>query len=496
MNQKIRNYQMYINGEFVESASKERAESRCPGDNEVIGTFPHGNEKDVDLAVAAAKAAFDNPEWSDVKNSVNRGRLLREIGQKLRDQIDKFAEIESLDSGKTITESSLIDVHQAADTFEYFADLSTSITGTVLPVPANVLDFTLREPLGVCGSISAWNFPIIFAAWKIAPALAAGNTVVYKPAELTSLSTLELTKIFDEVHLPAGVVNVVTGSGSRVGNAIASHPNIAKVSFTGSTKIGKMVQKAASDTLKKVTLELGGKSPNIVFDDASIDDAVSGSLNAIFFNAGECCIAGTRLLLHEAIYDKFLEKLVTRAKKIKVGHPLDWEARMGAIANRVQFEKIMEYIQWAKAQKYKILCGGDQPKPLPHPQGFYINPTIIEVPDNQSKLCQEEIFGPVLSVLKFSNEEEAVQIANDTPYGLASAVWTQNIKRGLRMAKKIKAGQVWINQYLTLSPLAPHGGYKQSGYGKDLSRYCLEEYTQIKNVYVDLEEGEYICLYE
>ncbi len=489
-------YLMFINGEFVPSQSGRVMESICPGDGKVIATFPQGNAADVNLAVQAAHEAFTQSDWSDVRNSIQRGKYLREIASKIRDQIDHLAELESLDSGKTITESNLIDVHNAADTFDYFADLATSISGEVLPVPANVLDFTLREPLGVCGAISAWNFPIIFAAWKIAPALAAGNTVVFKPAELTSLTSLELAKIFESVNLPAGVVNIVTGTGPEVGEAIVKHPQIAKVSFTGSTKIGKHVAELASQTLKKVTLELGGKSPNIVFADANINSAVSAALNGIFFNGGQCCIAGSRLLLHEAIYDEFITQLVDRAQKIKVGHPLDWEARMGAIANKAQHEKILSYIQWAKDQKYKILCGGGVPKELPDPNGFYIEPTIIEVPNNQSKICQEEIFGPVLSVLKFSDDEEALSIANDTPYGLAAALWTQDIKRALKLAKQIKAGQVWINQYLTLSPFAPHGGYKQSGYGKDLSKYCLQEYTQIKNIYVDLEDGEYICLYE
>lgn len=487
---------MYIGGEFVNSTSGIKLESRCPGNNEVIGLFPEAGVSEVNQAVDAAFDCFNDGEWSDVKNSVNRGRLLREIGAKLRDRVDEFAELESLDSGKTITESSLIDVHMAADTFEYYADLSSQIYGDVLPVPANVLDFTLREPLGVCGAIAAWNFPLLFAAWKIAPALATGNTVVYKPAELTSLSSLELCKIFDEVFLPAGTVNIVTGTGAIVGQAINDHPKISKVSFTGSTKVGKIIQERASKTLKKVTLELGGKSPNIVFSSADINNAVSGALNAVFFNGGQCCIAGTRLLLQDSIYDEFLEQLVQRAKKIKVGEPLDWDARMGPVISAHQRDQILNYIESARDEGCKILCGGGEPSEKPNPNGFYIEPTIIEVPNNQVTVCQEEIFGPVLSVLKFSDEEEALKIANDTEYGLASGVWTQDIKQAFRVGKKIQAGQVWINQYLTLSPFAPHGGYKKSGFGKDLSKYCLDEYTQIKNIFVDLEDGEYICLYE
>ena len=496
MSHEVQNYQMYINGEFVESQSGERSESICPADQSVLATFPKGNQEDVNLAVEAAHEAFENTDWGHVRNSVERGRLLREIGKRIREDLDRLSEIESLDTGKTITETHLIDVHMAADTFEYFADLSTQIYGEVMPVPADVLDFVLREPLGVCGAVSAWNFPIMFTAWKIAPALAAGNTTVFKPAELTSMTALELAKIFHEVGVPPGVINIVTGAGSKVGQAIAEHTKISKVSFTGSTEVGRNILKSAGSNLKKTTLELGGKSPNIVFADAEIHNAVSGALNAIFYNGGECCIAGSRLLLHEDIYEEFVEELVERAKKIKVGYPLDWDSRVGPMITRKHQDTVLSYIEWGKKNGMKLLCGGGKPKDPELAQGNYVEPTIFAADNNQLKLCQEEIFGPVLSILKFKDEAEALAMANDTIYGLASAVWTQDIKRGLRMAKKIKAGQVWINQYMLVSPFAPHGGYKQSGYGKDLSKYCLEEYTQLKNVYIDLSEDEFLSLYE
>ena len=493
---KIPHYPMYINGQFVEAASGETTQSLCPGDQKVLATFPRGNQKDVQEAAAAAQLAFQSTDWGSVRHSVERGRLLREVGKNIRERLDELAELESLDTGKTITETNLIDVHMAADTFEFFADLATQIEGTVVPVPAEVLDFTLREPLGVCGAIAAWNFPIMFCAWKIAPALATGNTMVYKPAELTSLSALRLAKIFQEVGLPPGTINIVTGSGSTVGQAIAQHPGIAKVSFTGSTEVGRNILNAAANNLKRTTLELGGKSPNIIFDDADLDRAVSGALTAIFYNGGECCIAGSRLLLQEKIYDKFVDQLVERTKKITLGHPLDWDARMGPMITAEHRKSVLEYIEWGKKNGMKLLTGGGIPKDPTLKNGNFIEPTIFAADNNNLKLCQEEIFGPVLVVLKFKEDEEAIRLANDTPYGLASAVWTNDIKRAFRVAKRINAGQVWINNYMMLNPWMPHGGFKQSGYGKDLSKFALEEYTRLKNIYVDLSEDEYLVLFD
>jgi len=496
MSQEIREYEMLIDGEFSPSSTGETSQSLCPADQSVIARFPRAGSEDVERAVQAARTAFESTDWGNTRNSVERGRLLREVGKRIRDNLDHFAEIEALDSGKTITETHLIDVHTAADTFEYFADLATQIYGEVLPVPAEALDLALREPLGVCGAIAAWNFPIMFTAWKIAPALAAGNTTVFKPAELTSMSALEMAKIFQEVQIPPGVVNIVTGAGSKIGHYLAEHRDVAKISFTGSTEVGRKILAAAGSNVKKTTLELGGKSPNIVFPDANLANAISGAMTAIFYNAGECCIAGSRLFLHEDIYDDFIEQMVERTQKIKVGHPLDWDSRMGPLVTPQHRTRVLSYVDWAKNNGLKLLCGGKIPDDPELAQGNYLEPTIFSAESNDLKICQEEVFGPVLSVLKFSDEAEVIQMANDSIYGLAAAVWTSDIKRALRMAKKIKAGQVWINQYMLVSPFAPHGGFKQSGYGKDLSKYCLEEYTQVKNIYIDLSEDEFLNLYD
>jgi acyl-CoA reductase-like NAD-dependent aldehyde dehydrogenase len=489
---------MYIGGEFVEAVDGRWSESICPADQKVIARFPKGNAKDVDRAVASARTAFDETDWGSLRNAQTRGELLRAVAAKIRERIDHLAECESLDSGKIIMETNLIDVNWAADTYDYFADQATNIYGEVLPVPTDCLDFTLREPLGVCSSIVAWNYPIMFVAWKVAPALAAGNTVVLKPAELTSVTALEMAKIFDEVGIPAGVVNVVTGPGSAVGNRLALHPDVDKISFTGSTEIGRQVMAAASVNCKHVTLELGGKSPNIVFDDAELDKAVSGALTGIFMNMGEACIAGSRLFLQEGIYDVFMERFLERVSRIKVGHPLDWEARQGALSSPGQLATVRGYIQKGLDEGAKLLAGGlDKPEVEGYPDGNWCYPTVFACDHDDYTIAREEIFGPVLTVFKFKGADEVVRRANDTIYGLAAAVWTSNVRTAINAARRLRAGQVWVNQYAIISAYSPHGGYKQSGFGKDLSKYALENYTQIKNVYIDTsEDEEIICLFE
>ncbi|MBI2900181.1 MAG: aldehyde dehydrogenase [Planctomycetes bacterium] len=489
---------MYIGGEFVEADRGERMESRCPADGELVGSFPKAGAKDVDRAVAAAKAAFETGTWSQNHASQERGEILRRIAQGIRARFDDFARIEALDSGKTITDVNLVDVHWAADCFDYFANLSTQVYGDVLPVPGDVLDVAVREPLGVCGAIVAWNYPIMFAAWKIAPSVATGNAMVFKPASLTSLSALELAKVIHEAGAPPGAVNIVTGPGPTIGKALCEHADVAKISFTGSTEVGKDVMRMSSSTVKKLTLELGGKSPHIFFGDvANFDAAVGSAILGIFFNAGQTCIAGSRVFVHESIYDRFREELLRRIALIPVGHCLDDAARMGSIISEAQMKTVLGYIEKGKTEGARLLCGGKRLTDGDLAKGWFVAPTVFECDHDRYTIVREEIFGPVLCLQRFSDEDEVVARANDTPYGLAGAVWTNDIKRAFRVAKRIKAGQVWINRYLMISNFAPHGGYKQSGFGKDLSRYALDAYTQVKNIYVELcgDDG-YISTFE
>jgi acyl-CoA reductase-like NAD-dependent aldehyde dehydrogenase len=498
MSEGIREYKMYIGGQFVEAKSGERMTSVCPADGKVIATFPKGSQEDVDIAVQAANDLFENSNWGKHHQSENRAQLLRAIAQGIRDKVNELAEIEVMDSGKTITDVTLADVHFAADCFDYYANLATQIYGEIIPVPGDVLDLALREPLGVCAAIVAWNYPIMFAAWKIAPCLATGNTMVFKPSSFTSLSALEVAKIIHEAGAPSGAVNIVTGPGGEIGKSICEHPDIAKISFTGSTEVGKQVMQMASSNIKKMTMELGGKSPNIFFDDfTNLDAAVGAALLAVYFNAGQTCVAGSRVYVHENIYEEFKNELVRRVGLIPVGHGLDWNSRVGSIINESQMNSILNLIEKGKKEGAKLLIGGKRLTKGKLAKGFFIEPTVFECDHDDYTIVKEEIFGPVLCLMKFSDEQEVIARANDTIYGLAAAVWTKDIKRAFRVAKAIKAGQVWINQYLMMNPFAPHGGFKQSGFGKDLSKYALDSYTQIKNIYVELcDDDGYISTFD
>lgn len=472
-----------------------KVEILCPGDGELVAIVPDADADDVNAAVAAARRAFDADEWSSHLNAPMRAKLLRQIGAALHEDVDRLAELESLTSGKPILETSLIDIHLAADCFEYYADLAAHIGGRQVPLPQQALDFTLREPLGVIGMIVPFNFPLLLAAFKVAPALAAGNTVVLKPSEFTPVTALELAKICGRVGVPNGVFNVVTGFGKTAGEAIVRHEQVDKISFTGATATARHIVAESAQTLKKLTLELGGKGPNILFADCDLEQAVNGVLTGAFMNQGEVCIAGTRLLVERPIWDEFMKVFLERVALLKIGHPLSWETKIGALISRQQLDKVEYFVRRGLEQGGRLLCGGKRPADPELARGFYYEPTVFIDLSPDAEVCQEEIFGPVVVALPFDGEEEAIALANDSKYGLAGGVWTQNIKKGLRVVRRLKLGTVWVNNYSLLRVEAPFGGYRQSGMGRELGMEGLLDYTQVKNVYVELE-NEILYLYD
>src|SRR5882762_184671 len=454
----VRAYQNYINGQWVKSASGETFPVYDPSTEEVIAHVASASAADVDRAVEAARAAFDSGPWPQT-SAAERGRLLYKLAEKIRANAARLAELECRNSGKPIVEAEY-DIADAATCFEYYAGLANKVLGHVNPVPANALSFTLREPVGVAGQIIPWNYPLVMASWKLAPAIAAGCTCVLKPAEQTPLTMMEVANWFEELGLPPGVVNVVNGMGETAGAALVAHRGVDKIAFTGSAAVGKMIVKSAADTLKRVTLELGGKSPNIFFDGADWEAAVDGALFGIFINQGEVCSAGSRILVEKKIYPKFVEAMTEKAKRIKLGSPLERETKMA--------------------------IGGGRPKQFG--KGYYLEPTIFYDVDNNARIAREEIFGPVASVIPFEGEAEAIRIANDTPYGLAAAVWTRDIYKAFRVVKSLRAGIVWVNHMQPTYVEAPWGGYKQSGFGRELGPWGLEEYLETKQVFVNLDE--------
>src|SRR5499433_4305919 len=479
----VRTYQMYINGEWVESASKRTFPVYDPSTEEVMAQVPDAGADDVNRAVAAAKAAFEEGPWATT-TAQERGRVLFRLADKVRQNLTALAELECRNTGKPIVEAEF-DLNDVATCFEYYGGLATKITGQVNPVPDNALSLSLKEPIGVAGQIIPWNYPLLMAAWKLAPAIAAGCTCVLKPAEQTPLTALEFANWFEEAGLPPGVVNIVNGFGETAGAAIVAHPHVDKIAFTGSAAVGKIIVKSAADTLKRVTLELGGKSPNIFFTDADWEAAVDGALFGVFINQGEVCSAGSRILVEKKIYSKFVEAITEKAKRIKLGPPMERETKMGPLVSKEQYDRVSSYLEVGKKEA-KTATGGGRPKEIG--KGYYVEPTIFYDVENSARIAREEIFGPVASVIPFEGEPDAIRIANDTPYGLAGAAWTRDIYRAFRVVKSLRAGIIWVNHMQPTYVEAPWGGYKQSGFGRELGPWGLEEYLETKQVFVNLDE--------
>ncbi len=475
---------LFIGGKWVDAASGKTFPTMNPATGETITVVAEGDGRDASAAVEAAYTAFHSGPWPEMSAS-DRGRILWKIG----DLIDKYNEelgtLETLDNGKPIFESRQVDMPMVAEVFRYYAGWATKIHGETVPVKGPFLNYTLREPLGVVAAITPWNFPLLLASWKVAPALAAGNTVVLKPASWTPLTALRLAEICQEAGVPDGVVNVITGAGTTLGKALVKHPKVAKVAITGETRTGQEILRDSADTLKRVTLELGGKSPNIVFADADLDAAVRGATIGIFYGKGEVCAAGSRLFVEKKIHDDFMQKLVDRTKKVQPGDPLDPKTRFGALVSERQMQSVLGYIEKGKAEGAKLVAGGERAS-FGNGKGCFIQPTIFDGVRNDMTIAREEIFGPVLAGIEFGELDEAIRLANETPYGLAAAVWTRDIGKAHRVARKLQAGTVWINTYNNYDAAAAFGGYKMSGYGRELSMHALEHYTQVKSVWVNL----------
>jgi aldehyde dehydrogenase (NAD+) len=475
--------QLFINNEWRDASGGRTLDVVNPATEDVIAAVASAEQADVDAAVAAARAAIDGP-WGAM-SARDRGRLIWKIGERLMARADEIARLETLHNGKPIFESRQIEIPAAAECFQYFAGWADKIHGETIPVRGNYLTYTLREPVGVVAAIVPWNFPLLLTSWKVAPALACGNTIIIKPASQTPLTALALADIAQEVGLPPGVLNVITGPGSSVGQMIVAHPGIDKIAFTGDTSTGEGIMRGSADTLKTITLELGGKSPNIVFADADIEAAVRGATTGIFYGKGEVCAAGSRLLVDRSIKSEFIDKVAARAAKMTPGDPLDPKTRLGAISSRKQLDADLRYIEIAKQEGATLVAGGGRVD-IGTGKGYFLQPTVFDGVTPQMTIAREEIFGPVLATIEFGDVDEAIARANDSRYGLAAAVWTRDIKKAHYVAKKLQAGTVWINTYNVYDTAAPFGGYKQSGFGREMSLHALEHYTQVKSVWVDL----------
>lgn len=475
---------LFIGGEFVDALGGETLPVLNPHDGSELAQIALAGPADVDRAVAAATAATEG--WATT-SAAERGRYLGKLADAIDAAADELARLESTDTGHPLRDSNTLDVPRTAATFRYFAGMADKVEGSVIPVEPGFLNYLLRGPLGVVGQIVPWNFPLMFCGWKLGPALAAGNTVVMKPSELTPLSSLRLAELVREVGIPSGVVNIVPGFGETAGAAIAEHPGIAKVSFTGSTATGRKVVEASAGNLKRLQLELGGKGANIVFDDADLTAAVNGSAFAIFHNQGQACIAGSRLFLHEQIAAEFTERFVALAESIRVGNPLDPDTEMGPLTSFLHRDRVLAYVKVALDDGAEILTGGGPPQGRADLElGYYVAPTVV-LADPASRVCQEEVFGPFVTISTFREEDEVVAMANGTDYGLGGGLWTRDLSRAHRMARRIRTGMVWINSYKRVSPASPFGGVGRSGYGREMGFEVMHEYTEAKSVWVNVE---------
>ncbi len=474
---RLKKYNPFINGKDVKPSSGQYFTRENPATEKELAQIAEGNEKDVDKAVTAARKAF--AEWSEVSPS-ERSKILLKIADTLKKNQKRLSLLNSLETGKPIRESNLVELGGSIKTLEYYSGAHTQLNGETIPIGKDQLSMTIKEPVGVVAHIIPWNFPLLLSFWKIAPALVAGCTIVLKPAELTSCTIVEVAKLCSKAGLPNGVLNIVPGKGEVAGSALVQHPDIDKVAFTGSTSVGKQVMKSASNSIKRVSLELGGKAPCIIFEDADLENALEVCLRGGFFNQGENCTAVTKLILNKKIYKKFLNLYVQRAKKIKIGDPVRQDTEMGAVISKEHYEAVLDYIAKGKSEGAKLATGGT--KPANFKKGYYISPTILENVDPNATIACEEIFGPVVAVIPFSDEDEALEIANNTEYGLAGGIWTKNINRAIRVARSMKAGYLWVNTYGGIIPQTPYGGFKQSGIGKELGKEGIENYLETKTI--------------
>lgn len=474
---------LYIGGKFVDGLAGSTIEVVNPADGSVITEIAEARAEDVDRAVDAAAEAF--PAWAATP-AADRGRLLLKLADRIEERADELAELESLDTGHPIRDSSRLDVPRTAFCYRYFGGMADKYQGAVVPVEKGFLNYVLRQPIGVAGSIVPWNFPLMFTSWKLGPALAAGNTAVMKPSEITPLSTLRLAELFEEVGFPPGVVNIVPGYGHTAGQRLAEHPGVGKLSFTGSTAVGRRIVEASAGSLKRLQLELGGKGANIVFDDADLGGAVNGSAFAIFHNQGQACIAGSRLILHERIANEFLDRFIALAESIRIGHPLDPQTELGPLTSELHRDRVLGFLKIARDETGEILTGGGPPADPSLSGGFYIAPTVVRA-ELAHRVNQEEVFGPVVTVTTFADDDDVLAIANGVQYGLGAGLWTRDLARAHTVAGALHAGMVWINSYKRVNPGSPFGGVGVSGYGREMGFEAMHEYTEAKSIWVNVD---------